>query len=176
MGSMANHKILLMRMKKLSSKKWKKREYRRGLIYFFESLSLYLKAGFSLSYCWGETLRALKGAIPQELEIELRGGEQVLGVMESLGEVLENLKCNCHIESYRMWFAVLSDLYVSGASLTRPVESLVLALRREQEAELEAHCRSLPLKVNIVLILFFLPPIFLSLLGPLVCEILTQFN
>ncbi|MFM8316415.1 MAG: hypothetical protein ACKOA8_19215 [Deltaproteobacteria bacterium] len=173
---MANHEIFLTRIKIFSSQKWRKRKYRRGLIYFFESLSLYLKAGFSLSYCWGETLRALKGEIPEELENELRGGGQMLGVEESLGQVLENLKNNCHIESYRMWFAVLSDLYISGAGLTRSVEALVMALRREQEVDLEAHCRSLPLKVNIVLILFFLPPIFLSLLGPLVREILTQFD
>jgi pilus assembly protein TadC len=75
-----------------------------------------------------------------------------------------------------MWFGVLAELYDSGTSTIQAIQAISQTLRREQEAELETHLRVLPLKVNVVLMIFFLPPTFLWLFGPLVMEILAQFE
>lgn len=176
LGLMANYKILLKRLSQPFYLKWEQRKYRYGLICFFDSLALYLKAGFSLSYSWPETLRALEGTFSPELLSDLRGTQAQFSAESDLGGLLLDLKNNCRNVSYRMWFGILWELYLSGAQLIHGVEAVTLALRREQEREFEMHCRALPTKANIVLMLFFLPPTFLWLFIPLILEILSQFK
>jgi hypothetical protein len=173
---MADYKILLRRLSQPFYRQWQQRKYRYGLICFFDSLTLYLKAGFSLSYSWPETLRALEETFSAELLGDLRGPKTESWAERDLGGLLLDLKNNCRNVSYRMWFGILWELYSSGAQLTHGVEAVTTALRREQEREFEMHCRALPTKVNIVLILFFLPPTFLWLFIPLILEILSQFK
>jgi hypothetical protein len=86
------------------------------------------------------------------------------------------LKLNYRSAPHRLWFGVLAELYGSGTSLVQPVQAIAGTLRKEQHAELENHLRVLPVKVNVVLMVFFLPPTFLWLFGPLLMEILAQFE
>lgn len=173
---MANHQVLLNGYKSIFWKKWEQRRARRGLIQFFEALSLYLRAGFALSYSWPETLKSLGPHLPHLLRAELSSQSLEAGTEESVGDILNRLKSGCCIASHRMWFGVLAELYDSGTSTIQAIQAISQTLRREQEAELETHLRVLPLKVNVVLMIFFLPPTFLWLFGPLVMEILAQFE
>lgn len=173
---MANHKVLLIKRLLPLSRKWKKRRYRQGLIRFFEALALYLKAGFALSYSWAETFKTLESNLTEDLRCDLKGTSGEETDEFSATTTLKTLRDQCRIAPYRMWFGVLLELYETGAQLTQGVEAVVLSLRREQERELEAHCRSLPVKVNVVLMVFFLPPTFLWIFVPIVLEILSEFK
>ena len=176
MGAMANHKIFLKLFKNPLSRKWSERRYRQGLIHFFEALSLHVKAGFALSYSWPETIASLEESICERLRGDLASKTKEAELEDTVGEILKILSRSCWIASYQIWFGVVSELYESGAPLSQAVEAIATTLRREQERDLEAHCRSLPMKVNVTLMIFFLPPTFLFLFGPLVLEILSQFK
>ncbi len=173
---MANYSIFINPIKRALEKRRQQRRYRQGLIYFFEALSLYLKAGFSLPHSWPETLTALRGAIPEQLQKDLSFRLKESGHQEGVSDVLSRLKKEGSVASHKMWFGVLEELYESGAGLTQCIEAVATTLRRDQDRELEAHCRSLPVKANVILILFFLPPTFLWIFAPLLLEILTQFK
>jgi hypothetical protein len=173
---MANHQVLLNLSNNVFWKKWEERRNRQALIQFFDALSLYLRAGFALSYSWPETLQALGPVLPDLLRAELGSHSLEAETTESVGDVLNRLKLNCRFAPHRLWFGVLAELYSSGTSLVQPVQAIAGTLRKEQHAELENHLRVLPVKVNVVLMVFFLPPTFLWLFGPLLMEILAQFE
>lgn len=157
---MANLEILLKR---------KERRWRRELILFVEALSLHLSAGLDLGFSWPETLASLACEISPELRAWLDPEE------ESVGRLLNRLAGDYPFSEHRLWFAALRDLHGSGAALGQAVSAMAAFLRREQEAALETHARELPTKINVLLLLFFLPPTFLLLFLPLVWEILHAF-
>lgn len=173
---MANHQVLLNVSKIIFWKKWEQRQVCRGLIQFFEALALYLRAGFALSYSWPETLKSLGPTLPQSLRAELSPRPLEAGTEESVGHILNRLKLECCVPSHCVWFGVLAELYDSGTSLVQATQAISQTLRRELETDLETHLRVLPIKVNVVLMVFFLPPTFLCLFAPLVMEILAQFE
>lgn len=159
---MENFKFLL--------KAQNQRVVRAGLIRFLEGISLHVLCGYELNYSWKETLASLRGVLPVELVefLEIRSSE-------NLSQTLLRLGSGGAIPQYQIWFQVLSELYQSGGPLRDATQGLVMVLRKEQEREFETHVRNLPTKLNICLILFFLPPTFLLLFFPLLLEFLRAF-
>lgn len=147
----------------------KERRWRRELGLFVEALSLQLAAGFDLGYGWSEALASLREEISAEHLAWLSPEGE--GPVRSLTRLAKEYP----VSGARVWFAALRDLYASGAALGPAVGAMATYLRKEQEAALEEHCRELPTKINVLLILFFLPPTFLLLFVPLVWEILHAF-
>jgi hypothetical protein len=142
------------------------RRRRSRLLSFTQGLSLYLQVGYDLHYSW-QKMMEVRGL---EMEDCLR-----LDVSEGIATRLGILSEEYPAEEHRLWFSVLSDLYRAGGGLAPAVLAISTHLRREQERDLEAHCQTLPTRMNVVLILFFLPPTLLLLFYPLVAEILTLF-
>jgi hypothetical protein len=135
---------------------------RRDLITFFDGLSLYLRAGYDLSYSWPEVLRQTEGGrwkIHRWL-----GGE---GLPPRFGVRLEHLSAHYPVERHRVWFAVLKELYEQGAPLTDAVHAMAASLRAEQSRDWESFTRTLPTKANLVLLVCFLPPTLVLLFLPL---------
>lgn len=128
---------------------------------------MHLSAGYDLSYSWQETLRNFRDEISPELyqQLALQEGEGVARRISALSS-------NYPINSHRLWFATICDLYASGAGLCQAVGAMATFLRKEHESSLEEHCRTLPAKTNVLLLLFFLPPTLWLLLVPLVWELL----
>lgn len=173
---MSDYTFWLKKIGSNNSKIWRERQYRHGLICFFDALSLYLKAGYSLGYSWFETLRVMNPYLSLEVAHDLRGGSELFKEEGDVTDILKHLAVTCRIVPYRMWFSVVLKLYESGAQLIQGVDAVTTTLRREQERDFESHCRALPTKVNVILMLFFLPPTFLWLFVPLVLEIVSQFE
>lgn len=173
---MANHKLSINLRCRFFYARRMQRVNRTGLIHFFDALSLYLQAGFALSYAWKEVLSSLEGALPTELRAALSFRMSESEGLEAITQVLFRLQNESAVVPHCVWFSVLADLHSSGGGLTRGVESISKFLRNEQQRDLESHCRSLPTKVNIALLLFFLPPTFLWVFAPLVFEISKQFK
>lgn len=145
------------------------RRERKELIQFTDALSLHLQAGFDLAYSWPKTLEGLAHDLSAATRERLAPKEA--GMSELLGKLAQSYPAPRH----RVWFAAICDLYSSGAALNQAVSAMADSLRKEQEIDLEAHCRILPTKINILLLLFFLPPAFLLLFAPLMLEILGAF-
>lgn len=159
---MASLRILL--------KQKKERCFRHGVIVFFESLSMHLVAGLEMAYAWEQALSSLHATIPQELQqlLQKKGGE-------GMGEVFQRLSLQYPTVQHRLWFSVLNELYQSGAGMVEIVRSLAHTLRDEQSRDLETHLRNLPVKMNVVLILFFFPPTILLIFAPLLLELTHLF-
>ncbi|NBX67524.1 MAG: hypothetical protein EBR01_01020 [Proteobacteria bacterium] len=173
---MGNNEIFVIPLHFQSKKIRIERKNRAGLIHFFDALLLYLQAGFALSYGWQEVLKASEGSLPVDLAGILSYQACESGELESIQDVLERLQQEEIVASHYVWFSVIFELYKSGSGLTRGVESISKYLRNEQIRDLESHCRTLPTKVNVCLMFFFLPPTFLWIFGPLLLEIARQFN
>lgn len=154
----------------LKSRKKRKRRVRHSLIQFFETIGLYLQAGYDLGYGWPESLKAIREQMPRGLALELsqKGDEPV-------NQVLFRLSENFEIEGLRIWFSVIYELYQNGAGLSHSISSIASTLRSEHARDLENHLQRLPSKTNILVILFFLPPTFLLLFYPLLLEITSSF-
>jgi hypothetical protein len=147
------------------------RDYRHGLVQFFEALFLNLSSGYELSYAWKETLLALSKDLPQGLSKALSATEED----QSMALILRHLSENYAVLTHRIWFQTLRELYESGAGLSEAVRGIALTLRKEHERDLENHIRNLPTKLNVCMILFFFPPTLALLFFPLLLEILRAF-
>lgn len=154
----------------LKSKMKHKRRVRHSLMQFFETTGLYLQAGYDLGYAWPESLKAIGEQMPPGLKEEL-----ALRPEEPINQVLTRLSNEFKIESLRIWFSVINELYQNGAGLSQCVASIASTLRSEHSRDLENHLQRLPSKTNILVILFFLPPTFLLLFYPLLLEIISSF-
>ena len=142
-----------------------RRRWRRDLIRFWDGLALHLRVGYELGYAWRETLSASQFMLPAFRDRLLPGEE------ESTRDCLARLTASFPFSEYRLWFSILGELYAQGAGLTDVVEGIAASLRREQERDLEAHCRTLPTRANIWLLIFFLPPALALLFVPLLDSI-----
>jgi hypothetical protein len=167
MGDMENVGLLLV------GKMKKTRLWRHQLLQFLDALSLYLQAGYDLAYGWPETHRALEAELCPALAKELRAAGGVDG--EGILALLSRLALSYPEAGHRLWFSVLKELYASGAGLGDAVRAMANSLRQEHYRDLDAHCRNLPTKINVLVLLFFLPPALLLLFTPLILEILRSF-
>lgn len=157
----------------LTGKVKKDRLWRHQLLQFLDALSLYLQAGYDLAYGWAETHRALETELCPGLGTELRAGGGIDG--EGILALLSRLGLSYPEPGHRLWFSVIRELYSSGAGLSDAVRAMANTLRQEHYRDLDAHCRNLPTKINILVLLFFLPPALLLLFTPLILEILSSF-
>lgn len=148
----------------------KKRQTRHALVQFFETIGLYLQAGYDLGYVWPEALKAIGESMPDKLLKELtpQGEEPIV-------QVLTRLSRQFSVKELAIWFSVILELYQNGASLSGAVASIANTLRSEHSRDLENHLQRLPSRTNILIILFFLPPTFLLLFYPLLLEIVSSF-
>ena len=147
------------------------RRRRQELAQFLESVSLFLDAGFDLSYAWPEAFRSLGARLDPWLAglLEVPHGE-------TPSATLRRLARNYPEPSHRIWFLVLQELYESGAPLREAMRASAQALRAEHARDLEAHCRTLPTRANVILLLFFLPPTLALLFLPLLSEMTRAFS
>ncbi len=155
----------------LKSKNKHKRRVRHSLMQFFETVGLYLQAGYDLGYAWPEALKAIGEQMPEGLKEELAQKKD-----EPITQVLARLSSDFKIPSLKIWFSVINELYQSGAGLANCVSSIASTLRSEHSRDLENHLQRLPSRTNILVILFFLPPTFLLLFYPLLLEIISSFS
>lgn len=164
------------------------REHRRltrDLSHFLEAMSLYLQAGYDLSYAWPMAVKILGSGISTKMQTLLSLEPQALETPTSsetydaptglIGARLQKLGKFYPVFGHRLWFLVLRELYIDGAGLRQPVLSMAHTLRNELKRELEEHCRKLPSKVNILMVIFFLPATLFLFLAPFVMELIKSF-
>lgn len=147
-----------------------RRKLRHDLVHFLDAVALYLQAGYDLGYAWPEALAALGPALDETSRRALApaGGEAVGSCLARLGGTYPD-------PAHRLWFGVVAELHAEGAPVLDAVRAASGALRREHELDLDAHCRTLPTKANLVLVAFYFPAAAALLILPLLLEILQAF-
>lgn len=71
-----------------------------------------------------------------------------------------------------LWGPLLAELARQGAPLRDAVAAYADELRRVEERDLAVFCRELPTRLNVLLLLFLLPALFLVLFPPLLSQTL----
>ncbi len=145
--------------------KRKRRQRTQNLIEFFTALSLFLRVGWDIGHAWREALHSLQPRLGTDMKhfLALDG--------DGLAPVWKRLSAEYPDAEHRLWFTALEKLHQNGAAMGDAVNAIVCSLRNEQSCDLDGHCRTLPARTNILLILFFLPPTLILLLFPLALEI-----
>ncbi len=128
------------------------RKKRQALRIELERMLLYLDVGYDLSYAW-ESVRQKP-------------------LSQDLNHLIEH---PIHF-SYLNWFIFLIDIYQTGAPVRPSLLALCEQLKRDEAIELEQHLETLPSRLNLVLLLFFLPATFLILFAPLLFALTSQLQ
>lgn len=118
-----------------------------NLLSLLDRVLVGLECGLELGYVWQ------KAGGPEATELE--------PFSNTLGRFAEQ-----HPVAFaRPWFAGLSQLYREGAPLVPYFQAFAESLRDRLRREMENHDRELPFRLNIVLLIFSLPPVFVLLFG-----------
>ena len=140
---------------------------RRDLLIFLQAIELYLLAGYDLSFGWRESARAVKpGGFKSWLEAD--SGAELLSILARFAR-------DYPIPGHRIWFAVIRELVSRGASLGPSVAGFIAALHAETQREIASHTRLLPMRLNLLLLMFFLPSTLALVLIPLLIEFIESF-
>jgi hypothetical protein len=143
-----------------------RRRERRNLIHFLQGLSLLVTAGYDLSFAWPEAIQMVRGDLDEDWVDELHwSGEP------GLAAHLDTLSVCYRDQRHRPWFGVLKDLYIQGGGLGEAISAVADTLRDEQKRDLDGHLRELPIRLNLLILLFFLPPSLLLLFVPLLLSL-----
>ena len=151
----------------LKRKNRQNRILRRELLTFLEAIELYLLAGYDLSFAWGEAKLALKPGHFKTWAEEQSATEMAL--------ILERFARDYPVPGHRIWFQVLRELVGRGASLGPTLAGFIAALHAETQREVASHARLLPMQLNLLLLMFFLPSTLALVLIPLLIEFIESF-
>jgi len=145
-------------------KQRKDRLQRRELLLFWDFLGLYISVGYDLAYAWPEVIKFLQTNKPESfLECFCLEKED-----ETLTSLLLRLEKDFEPVNHRFMFTALRQLYLKGAPLMPAIRSFSTFVRREIEQSFESHLRESPIRANICLLVFFLPPTLVLLFSPLI--------
>jgi hypothetical protein len=148
----------------------RRRRRRRDLGLFLQALGGMLYAGFDLAYAWPRTWADLERELGEESRrVLVFEGGGFAGFLQVLGEEYPD-------PGHRLWFQVLCELYGTGAPLTPTLNAFTQALAQEQERDWQAHLRGLPLKVSLILAVFFLGPALALVFVPMLAEMAETFR
>lgn len=137
-----------------------RRRLRLELWRFLGAVAILVESGFDLGYAWDEAL----GAATEGLSPTLR---RLLSHGGPLSRRFRRLSRRFPLPEQAAWFAILGELQATGAPVRQGLAAWRSALRREHDRDLDRFGKALPLRMNLVLLLFFLPPALLSLIAPL---------
>ena len=141
----------------------KRRRHRDQLIAFLESLCLFLWSGFDLSFAWAEAYKDVTELLDPEL-----AGWLLPRPQETTSDRLQRCSRDFPYPGERVWFRALYQLYSQGAPLSEAFHSMAAQVREEKQRDQEAFLKALPLKVNLLLLLWLVPPLFACLFWPLI--------
>lgn len=138
---------------------------RNELVRYLEWVLLYLSAGYELGFAWEQTRLQVPLELIPELLPFLESAESQSG--HSISKRLRWFSEHLPYDEMRMWFGAIEKLYQSGAGLSGPLRAAIRTLRNSEAQDLEQHLRALPGKVNVLMLIFFIPPTLVLMLLPL---------
>jgi len=133
----------------------RKRQAIQTWIRILDLSGCYLNSGLDLSYGWRKAFEAEK----KNLSIEFQFKPE-----ESL---LDHLKRLALLSQEQTWITPLQNLYSIGSPVGSYLANTSQNLKDSMSRDLENHLQKLPSKVNLGILIFFLPVSLLLLMLPL---------
>lgn len=137
------------------------RRARHELSLFLEATAISLKGGFDLAHAWPHTLSQLGD------RLENVRPSLMPSIDDSFALFLKSLSRNYPVREHRLWFTTIAELYESGGSLSPLLKAISKNLREEEERDWQNHVKNLPIRMSLILALFFLPAALLLVFSPL---------
>ena len=131
-------------------------------IYFFEVLTLSLQTGRNLS----EAILVTTSSIEDELSLEFKETLRETKYGKSLTESLTDMQNRIPSDSINNIILALTQANIYGSSIISTMYNQVDYLREKRKMEVKATISKIPTKISIISVFFFIPLIWLIILGP----------
>ena len=141
----------------------------REALYFFEILTLTLEAGRNLEQALKLTCDNVDSEIAKEFKIAL----MEISFGKSLLEALETMKKRIPSEIINNIILNIVQTNLFGNSILETMYNQLDFLREKQVFKIREQINKIPNKISIISVLFFIPLIFLLIIGPVIIEMLT---
>jgi tight adherence protein C len=131
------------------------------------------EAGLTLDAALARVSRELGRSFP-ELADELSLASIELGFLQDRRQALDNLSKRVPLPSVRSVVTTLMQTEKYGTPLAQSLRVLASEFRNERLMKAEEKAAKLPATLTVPLILFFLPTLFIVLIGPAIIRVLDQ--
>lgn len=138
-------------------------------------LVIYTDSGISFDGALQRIVEQMRRRYPTTAE-ELSMLERELQVMPERIKAFENLVRRHDIAIIRAFCAILSQAERMGSSIGESLKQLAQETRRERLLDAERRAGKIPILLQIPVVLFILPALMLTVMGPAVVEIMRTFG
>lgn len=142
---------------------------KQDLVFFFRGLGMYLASGVDLSEAWPGTLESLQGEIEETLFRHLKLQES-----ERPFQAIRRLSLSPDFQTLAPWLDALAQHFREGLSVLDCLDGVVRFLENDAVRTLARWERELPMRSNLLLLLFFFPATALLLFAPLILALSIQ--
>ena len=137
-------------------------------LFFFEILLLTLESGRNL----GHALQLTTQNIDSELSSEFKKTLAEVKLGKSLNEALNDMKKRIPSDTINNAILNMVESNIYGNNIIESLNNQIEFLREKQILEVKAHINTLPTKVSIISVLFFVPIMLLIILAPVLIDYL----
>ncbi len=148
-------------------KKRGKKLEKEGL-FFFQIMLLTLESGRSL----GHALSLTVSFVDSELSSEFKKTLVEVKLGKSLNEALSDMKKRIPSEAINNTILNMVESNIYGNNIIQSLNHQIDFLREKQMLDVKAHINTLPTKVSIISVLFFVPIMLLIILAPVLIRYL----
>lgn len=151
-------------------KKIKKRIIRleNEAMHFFEVLTLSLETGRNLVEAIDVTTTNVSGILSDEFKEAIRE----VGLGKSLNEALKDMQDRIPSETVNNIILSLTQANLYGNSIIESLYDQIDYLREKRKLEVKGRISKVPILISVISVLFFVPLMFLILLGPILLDYL----
>lgn len=113
-----------------------------------------------------KAMEAAADLVSEPLKGELRDLMKGLGLARPMGEALEDLASGWPVEEVKTLARILRIGHALGTPVSDSLRQAATFTRRWQHLRQERHLATVPMKITISTLIFFLPPVFVLILVP----------
>lgn len=146
----------------------RRRVIEKDSLYFFEILVLSLEAGRNIK----TAIEVTTNNINSELSDEFKKVIKDVNYGKDLDSALEELKYRIPSDTVNNIILNIRQSNMFGNNIIEAVYSQIAYIREKRLLEAKAFISKIPVKISVVSVVFFIPLLFLLLLGPLIIDLL----
>lgn len=139
-------------------------------LFFFEVFILTLEGGRNLRQALTLTTENVDSELSEEFKQTLK--EAKMG--KSLNEALEAMKKRIPSETINNTILNMIESHMFGNDIRDTLDNQIAYLRSKQVLDIKAKIATLPTKVSIISVIFFIPIMLLIILAPLIIEYISK--
>lgn len=147
---------------------------RRAFPDALDLLLICVEAGISIEHAFRRVSEEIgRQSVPLAEELTLTTAE--LSYLPDRRQAYENLAKRVNVDSVKQIVTVLNQAEKYGTPLASALRVVSQESREQRMAEAEKKAASLPPKLTVPMIVFFLPVLFVVIMGPAITQVMKQF-